>query len=137
MPKVATNYRMTMARADAQLVHAWMEEEGFTQPRGPDGESLPPRQGPVEESPMAVGPMEEATQLETDTSPAQSSFTNGPPPPEHTWSDGNDSRARMAVADGFSINHWPFRTIAHMDVGDGCTGTVIGEKVLLTAGHCV
>jgi len=45
----------------------------------------------------------------------------------------------MTVADGFAINHWPFRTIAHMDYGTqfNCTGTIIGEKVLLTAAHCM
>jgi len=54
-----------------------------------------------------------------------------------SWSDGVDSRTRLAIADGYSANNWPFRTIGRIVVGNGCTGTLIGQRTVLTAGHCV
>jgi len=53
-------YRMTMPRADAITIHTWMEEQGFTKPKGPGGEPLPPRVGPVPEEAPIGAPSEEA-----------------------------------------------------------------------------
>jgi len=124
-------YELTMPRGDVYAIHEWMVEHDFDKPRGPGGELLPddPSMGANAELP-------DVRHLESQLPGAGSLGIE--PRTNHSWSNGADSRSRMAIADGFTASHFPFKTISYMDGGTyGCTGTIIGEKVLLTAAHCV
>ncbi len=50
-----------------------------------------------------------------------------------SWSNNSDDRNRLSVV-GTPTTTWPWRTIADMG---GCTGTLIGPRHLVTAGHCI
>jgi V8-like Glu-specific endopeptidase len=140
-------YQFAMLRSDAEVVHSFLAEHGYDKARGPGGEVLADSEvGSAADLPDAA--MEsDSTRLtlqadvprasDSEDTQSPTSFTSETPPPQHTWSNGVDSRTKRAVADGYSTNHFPYRTIAHMSAGSGCTGTLIGQKVLLTAAHCL
>jgi len=57
-----------------------------------------------------------------------------PPDVPNGWSANHDSRQRIGDVDvGATLNPW--RKISHLS--NGCTGTMVGPRHLLTAAHCV
>ncbi|WP_002633889.1 trypsin-like serine peptidase [Myxococcus hansupus] len=62
--------------------------------------------------------------------PATSDTVSG-----QTWSNGVDTRIRMAISDGYASNSWPYRTIGHLSAG--CSGSLVGRRVVVTSAHCV
>ncbi len=54
-----------------------------------------------------------------------------------------DNRVRFGIADGYSVNNWPFRTIGTLNFSGPplrnsvCTVTFLSANVAITAAHCV
>ncbi len=64
-----------------------------------------------------------------DERPRTRDEAEGQRPGAQSISDGVDNRVRL-----FGTTGWPWRTIADMG---GCTGTFVGPRHVVTAGHCL
>lgn len=58
----------------------------------------------------------------------------------YSWSDNSDNRVRLSkttaeVPGTTGTTSWPWRTISRLT--NGCSGTLIGPRHLVTAGHCI
>ena len=52
---------------------------------------------------------------------------------------GTDGRQRLGIADGYAKDFFPFSAIGKVRTNTGrtCTGTLVAERLVLTAAHCV
>ncbi len=58
----------------------------------------------------------------------------------YSWSDNVDNRVRLSkttaeVPGTTGTTTWPWRTVSRLT--NGCTGTLVGPRHVLTAGHCI
>lgn len=105
--KTGDTYRVSIQGDEALALHRLMTDRGLT--RG-SAAAEPALEG--EDPPMVA-----------------------PPDVAWSWSGGVQTLVRRTVADGYPLTQSVYRSIGQ--IGNGCTGTLIGGRFVLTAAHCV
>ena len=129
LPIVDTYIKESLALTEAEAV-----DQLTTVVVSPDGEAelLPPDQAAVDAMMRAVGEIQAMEVAPTPKDPGgnepQDRFEGTSESAESVI--GADTRVKVG-----NTTAYPFRTVGRIDIG--CTGTLIGPRHVLTAGHCV
>ena len=123
-PSTGNEFRLTFSEKVLPLAGELADREGLSDGSGDD----------------EVGDPEEleAKLVDEAIEAARAGRPEGAPPP--SWSDNVDNRVRLSktaaeVPGTTGTTVWPWRAIVRLS--NGCTGTMIGPRHVITAGHCI
>jgi hypothetical protein len=105
-------YRLTIKSENAKAISNAMKERGI-------------RDGSLGDRPPSSSSVKREPAVSALAAPSEA----------ESWSDGVDSRTRRTLSDGVDADAYPERLTG--ELSSGCTGTLVGRRVVLTAGHCV
>lgn len=122
-PSSGNEFRLTFSEGVLPLAGELADREGLSRGSGDDEVSDPAE--------LEAKLVEEAIASADEERP-----TDAPP----SWSDNVDNRVRLSktaaeVPGTTGTTVWPWRAIVRLS--NGCTGTMIGPRHVITAGHCI